>query len=43
MMSELFDEQALSEQYDIAVKEEYRAEGRAEGEKRVCSKLSLNL
>ena len=31
MLSELFDEQAQREQYDIAVKKEFRAEGKIEG------------
>ena len=31
MMSELFDEQTLREQYDIALRKELRAESRAEG------------
>lgn len=31
MMSELFDEEALREQYDIALAEQVRAEGKAEG------------
>ena len=31
MMSELFDEQAQREQYDIAVKKAYKDEGMAEG------------
>ena len=32
MMSELFDEEAQRKQYDIAIKEQFKAEGRAEGE-----------
>ena len=31
MLSELFDEQAQREQYDIAVKKQFRAEGKIEG------------
>ena len=34
MMSELFDEQALREQYDIASKKEAEARGEARGEAR---------